>query len=105
MVEGYLNPKGKPMDATAGMGLCMDLGVLYLDGNRLPEADAHFTRLEKMNDLKVQGRGAGGQGHRPGAGQQGEGLEQTASARCSARRAPKEGSCPRRPTSSSRARR
>src|SRR5262249_24974839 len=50
-VESYLNPaKGKTADPTVGLGLCMELGLLYLEGQRFKEADAFFTRLETTNE-------------------------------------------------------
>lgn len=62
VVESYINPKGKPMDPAAGMGLCMDLGVLYLDARKNAEADAHFARLEKMPEPRYKIVGQTGKG-------------------------------------------
>jgi hypothetical protein len=38
------------MDPAAGLALCMELGLLYLDANRLKDADAFFARLEAVKE-------------------------------------------------------
>ncbi|MFO0844119.1 MAG: serine/threonine-protein kinase [Gemmataceae bacterium] len=49
LVEEALAPSaGKPPDATAAFANCMELGLLYLDGDRLDEAEKLFTRLEAV---------------------------------------------------------
>ena len=48
-VEQYLSQKvGKPGDLTGGLGVCMDLGLFYLEEGRLTDADKLFTRLEEF---------------------------------------------------------
>jgi serine/threonine-protein kinase len=49
--EQYLSPQaGKTSDLAGGLGVCMDLGLFYLDENRLDDADALFRRLEPIQD-------------------------------------------------------
>lgn len=45
--EAISPPAGKSPDATA-FASCMELGLLYLDGDRLDEAEKLFTRLEAV---------------------------------------------------------
>jgi serine/threonine-protein kinase len=48
-VEMYLNPAGGSNAATqVVVGLCLNLGVFYLEQDRLDDADRFFTRLEAM---------------------------------------------------------
>ena len=45
----YLSQKvGPPGDLTGGLGVCMDLGLFYLEEGRLTDADKLFTRLEEF---------------------------------------------------------
>jgi serine/threonine-protein kinase len=49
MVERYLNsPPNDRVDGQVGLGLCMKLGVFYLERDRLDDALALFDRLEKL---------------------------------------------------------
>jgi hypothetical protein len=45
--EQYLNPRaGKAADLAGGFGVCMDLGLFYLDEGRLQDAEKLFGRLD-----------------------------------------------------------
>jgi serine/threonine-protein kinase len=46
--EEYLNPQSAARNPQAGFGLCMDLGLFYLEQNKLDDADKWFTRLDNM---------------------------------------------------------
>ena len=37
-------------NVAVGYGLCLDLGLLYLEADRLDEAERLFSRLEKINN-------------------------------------------------------
>ena len=52
LVEKYLQPSGAGRDVSVGMGLCLDLGVLYLEQHRLDDADKLFDRLAKNPDVR-----------------------------------------------------
>jgi eukaryotic-like serine/threonine-protein kinase len=50
--EEYLNaPAGK--NVAVGFGLCLDLGLLYLEADRLDDADRLFTRLDGIRQPPV----------------------------------------------------
>jgi hypothetical protein len=46
--EPFLNPTAKGMDLRGGQGVCMELGLFYLDAGRLDKATDLFQRLEKL---------------------------------------------------------
>jgi hypothetical protein len=58
--EQYLNPpKGKPATQAGGFGVCADLGLFYLDNDRLDDAGKLFERLEQNKqprDYRMLGR-------------------------------------------------
>jgi serine/threonine-protein kinase len=58
--EQYLNPPvGKTTDLAGGFGVCMDLGLFYLDEDRLDDAEKLFTRLDGFREprsYKLLGR-------------------------------------------------
>ncbi len=49
--ELYLNPpKGRPVNLAGGTGVCMDLGLFYLDEGRLDDANRLFQRMELVRE-------------------------------------------------------
>jgi serine/threonine-protein kinase len=48
--EEYLSSPGTAKNVAVGYGLCLDLGLLYLEADRLDEADKLFARLNKINN-------------------------------------------------------
>ena len=47
LVDKYLQPSGAGRNVSVGIGLCLDLSILYLDQHRLNDADKLFERLAK----------------------------------------------------------
>jgi serine/threonine-protein kinase len=52
LVDKYLQPAHAGADVSVGMGLCLDLGMLYLDQHRLDDAEKLFERLDAMDKVK-----------------------------------------------------
>ena len=52
LVEKYLHPSNAGANVSVGMGLCLDLGMLYLDQHRLDDAEKLFERLDAMEKVK-----------------------------------------------------
>jgi hypothetical protein len=50
--EQYLHPTGDFPNGTAGLLVCLDLGLFYLDHDRLDDAEALFVRLEGLKQAK-----------------------------------------------------
>jgi serine/threonine-protein kinase len=49
-VELYLNPTpGRHVNLAGGTGVCMDLGLFYLEEGRLEEAEKLFQRMERVS--------------------------------------------------------
>ena len=59
LVDKYLQPSGAGRNVSVGMGLCLDLGMLYLEQHRLDEADKLFERLAKAPKPGNTSRSAG----------------------------------------------
>jgi eukaryotic-like serine/threonine-protein kinase len=51
-VEQYLKPGGDFKDAATGLGVCLDLGLFYLDHDRLEDASTLFDRLEAIKQAR-----------------------------------------------------
>ena len=63
LVDKYLQPSGAGRNVSVGMGLCLDLSILYLDQHRLNDADKLFERLAKApqaRQYQTLGRLGGG---------------------------------------------
>jgi tRNA A-37 threonylcarbamoyl transferase component Bud32 len=52
LADKYLQPPNAARDVSVGMGLCLDLGVLYLEEHRLDDAEKLFDRLAKVPDVR-----------------------------------------------------
>ncbi|HBI46735.1 MAG TPA: hypothetical protein DDY78_28360 [Planctomycetales bacterium] len=53
LVDKYLQPANVGRNVSVGMGLCLDLGVLYLEQHRLDDAEKLFDRLAKVPDVPM----------------------------------------------------
>ena len=53
LVDKYLQPANVGRNVSVGMGLCLDLGVLYLEQHRLDDAEKLFDRLAKVPDVRT----------------------------------------------------
>jgi serine/threonine-protein kinase len=51
-VEMYLPPAGGGRDVSVGMDLCVKLGLLYLDQDRLDDAERFYKRLDHLKPHK-----------------------------------------------------
>ncbi len=51
--EQYINPTDGYQNARTGLGICLDLGLFYLDNDRLEDAEQFFTRLEGIKQVKA----------------------------------------------------
>ena len=51
MVDKYLHPASAGRNVSVGLGLCVDLGMLYLEQHRLDDAEKLFDRLSGMRDV------------------------------------------------------
>ncbi len=52
LVDKYLQPANAGGNVSIGMGLCLDLSVLYLEQHRLDDAEKLFDRLAKIPDVR-----------------------------------------------------
>jgi tRNA A-37 threonylcarbamoyl transferase component Bud32 len=52
LADKYLQPANAGRDVSIGMGLCLNLSVLYLEQHRLDDADKLFDRLSKVPDVR-----------------------------------------------------
>ena len=52
LVDKYLQPSGAGRNVSVGMGLCLDLAILYLEQHRLDDADKLFERLAKASQAR-----------------------------------------------------
>jgi len=52
LVDKYLQPSGAGRNVSVGMGLCLDLGMLYLEQHRLDDAEKLFERLAKAPEAR-----------------------------------------------------
>ena len=52
MVDKYLEPASASKNVSVGMGLCLDLSILYLEQHRLDDAEKLFDRLAKVPDVR-----------------------------------------------------
>jgi serine/threonine-protein kinase len=52
IVEEYLRPPVPADKVPAGLGLCLELSMRYLDQHRLDDADQLFERLDKSQEVK-----------------------------------------------------
>ena len=52
LADKYLQPANAGRDVSVGMGLCLDLSILYLEQHRLDDAEKLFDRLAKVPDVR-----------------------------------------------------
>jgi eukaryotic-like serine/threonine-protein kinase len=50
--EQYLNPQNAAKNPQTGFGVCMDLGLCYLEQHKLDDAETFFTRLENLKQVE-----------------------------------------------------
>ena len=77
VVDKYLEPASASKNVSVGMGLCLDLSILYLEQHRLDDAEKLFDRLAKVPDVRpYRTLGRFGGSHRVCTPRQGTGIEQ-----------------------------
>jgi eukaryotic-like serine/threonine-protein kinase len=52
MVDKYLHSADAGRNVSVGLGLCLDLGLLYLEQHRLDDAEKLFDRLSGIHDVR-----------------------------------------------------
>jgi serine/threonine-protein kinase len=52
LAEKHLHPANVGADVSVGLGLCLELGMLYLDQHRLDDAEKLFERLDAMDKVR-----------------------------------------------------
>ncbi len=52
MVEQYLNPPVGQQDVSTRLGVCLELGLFYLDQDRLDDAEKLFSQLKEIKHVR-----------------------------------------------------